>query len=121
MTSANWPLRAVLYGVASWICALRHAGLDLGLDPCFQISVKGEWCLTQKRGATTVGSLFVLCASLTCNLFTTVYHSVALGMVTTGSTFDGPLFISRQSSRNVPALESHATPQAVHSWICWEY
>ena len=48
-------LRAVLYGVTSWICALRRAGLDLGLDPCFQISVKGEWCLTQKRGPPQLG------------------------------------------------------------------
>ena len=47
----------------------------------FQNSAKGEWCLTQKRGAVTVGSLFVLCASLSCNLFAMVYHGVALGMV----------------------------------------
>ena len=60
-------LRAVLYGVTSWVCALRHAGLDLGLDPCYQISVKGEWCLTQKRGATTVASLTDACGTSACS------------------------------------------------------
>ena len=64
----------------------------------------GSWWAHPQQSGSLVTFLPII-------LFATVYHGVALGMVTTGSTFDGPLFISRQLSRDVPAWVPHATPQ----------